>query len=122
MKVLVAEDDPDIQVILKMVLTRLGKCEVTITYQGDQRAASAVDRPKDMSFLLDQMTLWNQGADKRFAGKLGLDAPCASGMSFGAMTASPAAPGGCSFRFMPFDPSEAGALAISRTSIDCQNG
>ena len=36
MKVLVAEDDPDIQVILKMVLTRLGKCEVTITYQGDQ--------------------------------------------------------------------------------------
>ena len=36
MNVLVAEDDPDIQVILKMVLTRLGKCEVTITYQGDQ--------------------------------------------------------------------------------------
>ena len=36
MRVLVAEDDPDIQVILKMVLTRLGKCEVTITYQGDQ--------------------------------------------------------------------------------------
>ena len=36
MKVLVAEDDPDIQVILKMVLTRLGKCDVSITYQGDQ--------------------------------------------------------------------------------------
>jgi len=36
MKVLIAEDDPDIQVILKMVLTRLGKCEVTVTYQGDQ--------------------------------------------------------------------------------------
>ena len=36
MKVLVAEDDPDIQVILKMVLTRLGKCDVTITFQGDQ--------------------------------------------------------------------------------------
>ena len=36
MKVLVAEDDPDIQVILKMVLTRLGKCEVTVTDQGDQ--------------------------------------------------------------------------------------
>lgn len=35
MKVLVAEDDPDIQVILKMVLTRIGKCEVVITYQGD---------------------------------------------------------------------------------------
>ncbi len=36
MKVLVAEDDPDIQVILKMVLTRLGKCDVTVTDQGDQ--------------------------------------------------------------------------------------
>jgi CheY-like chemotaxis protein len=36
MKVLVAEDDPDIQVILKMVLTRLGKCDVTVTYQGDE--------------------------------------------------------------------------------------
>src|ERR1035438_8045105 len=36
MKVLVAEDDPDIQVILKMVLVRLGKCDVSITFQGDQ--------------------------------------------------------------------------------------
>ena len=36
MKVLVAEDDPDIQVILKMVLMRLGKCDVSITFQGDQ--------------------------------------------------------------------------------------
>jgi CheY-like chemotaxis protein len=36
MKVLVAEDDPDIQVIIKMVLTRLGKCDVSITFQGDQ--------------------------------------------------------------------------------------
>jgi DNA-binding response OmpR family regulator len=36
MKVLVAEDDPDIQVILRMVLTRLGKCDVQITYQGDK--------------------------------------------------------------------------------------
>ena len=36
MKVLVAEDDPDIQVILRMVLTRLGKCEVFITFRGDE--------------------------------------------------------------------------------------
>lgn len=35
MKILVAEDDPDIQVILRMVLTRLGKCEVEITFQGN---------------------------------------------------------------------------------------
>src|ERR1039457_7026976 len=41
MKVLVAEDDPDIQVILKMVLARLGKCEVFITFQGDEVVAMA---------------------------------------------------------------------------------
>jgi len=58
-----------------------------ITYQGTQRIASAVDRPKDMIFLLDEMMLFNKGADKRFAGKLLLDNVCASGMSFGAMTA-----------------------------------
>ena len=58
-----------------------------IPYQGKQRSASASDRPKDMSFLLDQMLLWNQGADSRFAGKLDVDAVCAAGMSFGAMCA-----------------------------------
>jgi dienelactone hydrolase len=58
-----------------------------IPYQGTQRMASAIDRPKDMSFLLDQMTRWNQGADSRFAGKLVLDQVCAAGMSFGAMSA-----------------------------------
>jgi len=57
-----------------------------IPYQGSQRTASATDRPKDMSFLLDQMTLWSEGADSRFAGKLALDAVCAAGMSFGGMT------------------------------------
>ena len=57
-----------------------------IPYQGSQRSASALDRPKDMSFLLDQMTLWNEGADSRFASKLALDAVCAAGMSFGGMT------------------------------------
>jgi len=34
MKVLIVEDDPDIQVILKMVLTRIGKCEVHQTFEG----------------------------------------------------------------------------------------
>jgi len=57
-----------------------------IPYQAAERAHSAVDRPKDLSFLLDQMTLWNQGADSRFAGKLDLSAVCAAGMSFGSMT------------------------------------
>jgi predicted dienelactone hydrolase len=58
-----------------------------ILFQGDQRENSANDRPKDMSFLLDQMTLWNGGADSRFSGKLDLTKPVAAGMSFGSMTA-----------------------------------
>lgn len=58
-----------------------------VIYQTDQRENSAIDRPKDMSFLLDQMTLWNGGADSRFSGKLDLTKPVAAGMSFGSMTA-----------------------------------
>jgi two-component system OmpR family response regulator len=54
MKVLVAEDDPDIQVILKMVLTRLGKCEVSITYQGDQVVSLAKTHHPGL-ILLDVM-------------------------------------------------------------------
>ena len=58
-----------------------------IPYDNQSRTNSAIDRPRDMSFLLDQMTLWNNGADSRFTGKLDLRSVCASGMSFGAMTA-----------------------------------
>jgi len=58
-----------------------------IPYQGGQRSHSALDRPKDMSFLLDQMALWNRGGDSRFAGKLDLERVCAAGMSFGALSA-----------------------------------
>jgi predicted dienelactone hydrolase len=58
-----------------------------ILYQIDQRQNSAIDRPKDMSFLLDQMTLWNGGGDSRFSGKLDLSKVTAAGMSFGSMTA-----------------------------------
>jgi two-component system OmpR family response regulator len=54
MKVLVAEDDPDIQVILKMVLTRLGKCDVTVTDQGDQ-VVPLVKTSKPGLILLDVM-------------------------------------------------------------------
>src|SRR5882724_1503318 len=54
MKVLVAEDDPDIQIILKMVLTRLGKCEVTVTDQGDQ-VVPLVKTNKPALILLDVM-------------------------------------------------------------------
>lgn len=58
-----------------------------ILYQNNGREQSWIDRPKDMSFLLDQITLWQNGADSRFAGKLELSKPVAAGMSFGSMTA-----------------------------------
>ena len=54
MKVLVAEDDPDIQIILKMILTRLGKCEVTVTDQGDQ-VIPLVKKHTPALILLDVM-------------------------------------------------------------------
>ncbi len=58
-----------------------------VLYQSNGREQSWTDRPKDLSFLLDQMTLWNNGADSRFAGKLDLSKPVAAGMSFGSATA-----------------------------------
>jgi predicted dienelactone hydrolase len=58
-----------------------------VLYQSSGREQSWADRPKDVSFLLDQMTLWNNGADSRFAGKLDLSKPVAAGMSFGSATA-----------------------------------
>jgi two-component system OmpR family response regulator len=54
MKVLIAEDDPDIQIILKMILTRLGKCDVTVTDQGDQ-VVPLVKTNKPGLILLDVM-------------------------------------------------------------------
>jgi two-component system OmpR family response regulator len=54
MNVLVAEDDPDIQIILKMILTRLGKCNVTVTDQGDQ-VVPLVKTCKPGLILLDVM-------------------------------------------------------------------
>ncbi len=54
MKVLVAEDDPDIQVILRMVLTRIGKCEVAITFQGNEVLPLAKSQKPDL-ILLDVM-------------------------------------------------------------------
>jgi dienelactone hydrolase len=83
-----------------------------IPYQAGQRLASAVDRPKDMSFLLDQMTFWNNGGDKRFAGKLELSAVCASGMSFGAMTAE---------NLVAVDPRFKSMIAMSGASLSRTN-
>ncbi|MFP5262191.1 MAG: alpha/beta hydrolase family protein [Blastocatellia bacterium] len=57
-----------------------------IPYQAAERAQSAKDRPRDMSFLLDQMIAWDRGADKRFAGRIDTDHAAAAGMSFGSYT------------------------------------
>jgi CheY-like chemotaxis protein len=59
MKVLIAEDDPDIQLILRMVLTRMGKCEVSVTDQGDEvvrRAKSDVPALILLDVMLPGMT------------------------------------------------------------------
>ncbi|HKX27779.1 MAG TPA: hypothetical protein VJ302_08820 [Blastocatellia bacterium] len=58
-----------------------------ILFQDKEKEHSALDRPKDLSFLLDQMKLWNGGADSRFANKLDLSKPVVAGMSFGSYTA-----------------------------------
>lgn len=57
-----------------------------IPYQVSERANSAKDRPRDMSFLLDQMIAWDRGADRRFAGRIDTDHVAAAGMSFGSYT------------------------------------
>jgi predicted dienelactone hydrolase len=57
-----------------------------ILYQLAERANSAKDRPRDMSFLLDRMIAWDKGADKRFAGRIDTARVAATGMSFGSMT------------------------------------
>jgi CheY-like chemotaxis protein len=62
MKVLVAEDDPDIQIILRMVLTRMGKCEVAVTDNGTQVLIMAKENRPDL-ILLDVMLPEMSGYD-----------------------------------------------------------
>jgi predicted dienelactone hydrolase len=62
-----------------------------VFHQRSQREQSAKDRPQDLRFLLDQLTLWGSGADSRFAGRLDLSSVAAAGMSFGSYTAIRAA-------------------------------
>ena len=53
---------------------------------GPRGQASAADRPKDVSFLIDVATRMNSGSDWRFAGRIDLDKIAAAGMSFGGST------------------------------------
>ena len=45
-----------------------------------------VDRPKDLSFLIDEMEKMNLGSDSRFCGRVDLDRIGAAGHSFGGFT------------------------------------
>ncbi|MGH9558139.1 MAG: alpha/beta hydrolase family protein [Bryobacteraceae bacterium] len=53
---------------------------------GARGRASALNRPKDMSFMIDAMTWMDRGADSRFTGRIDLDQVAAAGMSFGGST------------------------------------
>jgi dienelactone hydrolase len=69
-----------------------------VLFNGNERQHSAEDRPKDLSFLLTQMTIWNSGGDSRFSKKLDLAKAVAAGMSFGSFTAIKAADADPRFR------------------------
>ncbi len=50
------------------------------------REKSRIDRPKDLSFLIDKMDQFNKGGDSRFRGKLDLEHIGVAGHSFGGFT------------------------------------
>ena len=68
-----------------------GNCAVTfidgkiIPFNDTEEAGkqSCLDRPKDISFLIDAMERMNKGADSRFLGKVDLDHIGVGGQSFG---------------------------------------
>jgi predicted dienelactone hydrolase len=53
---------------------------------GPRSQASAADRPKDVSFLIDSMTTLSGASGNRFSGKVDLDRIGGAGMSFGGST------------------------------------
>jgi len=59
-----------------------------ILYDKEGRERSAIDRPKDLSFLIDAMERMHHGADSRFLGKIDLDHIGVAGHSFGGYTAA----------------------------------
>lgn len=55
---------------------------------GKFREQSAVDRPLDVSFIIDTMTKWTGGADSRFTGKIDVEKIGVGGHSFGGYTST----------------------------------
>lgn len=58
-----------------------------IPYDNEGRAQAAGDRPKDVSFLIDQFELLNGDAKSRFFGRVDLEKIGVAGHSFGGFTA-----------------------------------
>ncbi len=71
-----------------------GNCAASVVngkvypYNVGRMMVSAADRPKDVSFMLDQMTKMNGGTDSRFAGRIDLEKIGVAGHSFGGFTSA----------------------------------
>jgi len=59
---------------------------VTFNDSKEGREQSRIDRPKDLSFLIDKMDQFNKGGDSRFRGKLDIEHIGVAGHSFGGFT------------------------------------
>jgi len=57
-------------------------------YDEEGREQAALDRPKDISFLIDAMEGFTKGGDSRFTGKVDMDHIAVVGHSFGGYTAA----------------------------------
>ncbi|MBY0586580.1 hypothetical protein K2X85_05355 [bacterium] len=57
-----------------------------VLHDSKSREKHAIDRPKDISHLIDRMTAFHRGEDSRFAGRLHLDQIAVAGHSFGGYT------------------------------------
>ncbi|MCF6286623.1 MAG: alpha/beta fold hydrolase [Candidatus Hydrogenedentes bacterium] len=62
-----------------------------IPYDNDGRAQAAIDRPKDLSFLIDTLIAMNGDTDSKFRGHVDADHIGVAGHSFGGFTAMAAA-------------------------------
>ncbi len=83
----------------------------------EARTLSAADRPKDLSFLIDEMDKMNKGNDSRFLGRVDMARIGAAGHSFGGFT--------CTWlvntdaRVRAIAPMAGAAPAADRVKFDC---
>lgn len=59
-----------------------------VIHNSSAREQSAIDRPLDVSFIIDTMTKWTAGADSRFTGKVDVEKIGVGGHSFGGYTST----------------------------------